>query len=322
MAFLVNEEIVKTAVQTVNDQFPAYQFDWKTYALGIQSQGRSYTNYIFLENNTHYGLVALGSLNVSTIADVQFLEKSEIQGIRIRKGILNTILRIRMHNGEFWKIIFHPKGGKRLPLHTENVTAYRERICREYAHQGDLKDRNSSIGEKIWGVVAFLIGFLIAIFVAVVTESKFLAMIAFVGSVFGISWLAGRYEMSSAKRKDKAFFNEVEELTEKYAQENPCLYYEKLKKLENLPKTDIYQAQYYQMLTTLAYELDQLEEAQQHLNQFPRRYSEGAEDIYQGLVNLLATPKEIPIASEESEDLLEKVQSQKDKLSVERQPES
>ncbi|MGT2910811.1 hypothetical protein ACVR1I_03725 [Streptococcus cameli] len=294
MAFVLNEEMVEKMVAEVNEANPAFQFDWKNYAFATHPNGRSSTNHIFLENHTYFGIIEIGTFDVSQITDFELIEKSEIQGLKVRKGLLNIVLKIRTYNGEFYKFYLNKKGSKRLPLHSENVEKYWEHFQNDFVHQTDMKDRNSSIGNRLWSILAWIIGIPVGIAVGVLTDTYILGAIAWIVCAFGIGWLAERFEIGSAKRKDKAFFQEVEGLTAQYAQGDPAIYYHELKKIQHLPQTPIYQAQYYQMLISLAYELDKLDEGKEYLTHFPRRYSEGTENLYQGLVNLLATPKEIP----------------------------
>lgn len=301
MKFVWREEVLKQLVEEVNLAYPAYHFVWETYAIGTVQEGRYGAAPILLvDGDAHLAIIRTELFDVSKISEVDILAKSDIQGLKFRKGWLNFVLKIRMANGEYYTYLFNKRsGGKHCPRHRDNVARYHEIFMREFSDRIDMKDRSLSLGWK--AVMAF--GWLLAIGVAVVvgiqTGSKFFITISFIGTYMAYAAVMSLVETKIAQRKDKSHYLQMQELKQRAGTLAPQEVYEALLAIQDKPTTELYQISYYEQLITLAHQLGYSEDAKHYMTLFPRRYSKGAEECYQKLENLLATPAEAETTQEE-----------------------
>lgn len=292
MAFVLSEEIVENLVKQINENNPAFQFDWKKYAVTTQTQGRRVVYGILVENEDYFALIQVNSFDVTSISKVSFIAKSEIQGVHIRKGVVNLVLKIRMFNGEYYKLIFNPKAGKKLPHHQENILYYQQLFLREFANRTDLKDRHSGFLLKAWNIFVWIAAFIATVVALLMTKSKLVAIIVFVVTAVGLEMLSEAVISMVNKSKDKAFVYEKAALDRNISAMTEKEHYHALLSMKEKPKTDMLKVGYYSEMIDQAHTLGYQEEAKSYLAKFPRRYSEEAEKKYQQLLNLLAaSPK-------------------------------
>ncbi|MDQ0222296.1 hypothetical protein [Streptococcus moroccensis] len=293
MAFKLTEETIQDLVTQVNEAYPAYQFDWQTYMIGNVQEGSLVESLIFLENKEWFALIFLAPLDVSKITNIKFIEKSEIQGLKFKKGLVNYVLKLRLQNGESLKILFHPLGGgKHCPIGKANIAQYQQRFSTEYNDKADMKDRNNGLSLKLLTGLGLVLMFVVAILFIFTTDSKLITIIGTLAFGFLYAMALKYGEQFIAKQKDKDFVAELQAIGQSMDTLDSESYYRQLKAVTHLPVTGQYQAFYYAELVKHAHLLGLDKEAEQYLALFPRRYSEGAEKMYQELINFMATPKE------------------------------
>lgn len=125
MAFVLREEHVEQLVQQVNVENPAFQFDWQTYLVATQQSGRSIEIFVLVENPDYFALIKMDAFDTLEVSDVKIIAKSQIQGFKLKRGLIQNILKIRMKTGVFYKLRFRDKAGKKLSLHAQNAIQYK-----------------------------------------------------------------------------------------------------------------------------------------------------------------------------------------------------
>lgn len=125
MAFVLREEHVEQLVQQVNVENPAFRFDWQTYLVATQQSGRSIEIFVLVENPDYFALIKMDTFDTSKVSDVKIIAKSQIQGFKLKRGLIQNILKIRMKTGVFYKLRFRDKAGKKLSLHAQNAIQYK-----------------------------------------------------------------------------------------------------------------------------------------------------------------------------------------------------
>ncbi|MBY5034453.1 hypothetical protein K6V78_05175 [Streptococcus gallolyticus] len=300
MAFVFSEDIVESVVKEVNEANPGFQFDWQTYLLVSQQSGRTATAYILVENPYYIALIQVGTFDVKKVTDIHIIAKSQIQGFKLKRGVIQNILKIRMKNGAFYKLRFRDKAGKKLPLHAQNAMQYKMDWPKYFADRFDMKDYHTSVFSEIGTWLLIILMFIISIIIMAITDSKLIGIAVLVGLLAGTDWISNKLKSRKIMNADAAFFKEAEAIEQNAPNVSFEETYQAMKHCQPQPTTMEGQTAYYSRLVQMAHYLGYDDEAHRYTEMIPRDYSKGAEQEYLACVNYLATPIEEEVSDSEN----------------------
>ncbi|WP_165210337.1 hypothetical protein ACFSN5_06685 [Streptococcus tangpeifui] len=298
MALKLTEEIVSNLVAEYNQINPAFQIDWKTYIYGTAKEGSGRSSQqaplLWFENDYYFVLIYLATLNVSKIQKVKVIDKDEIQGVKIKYGGLNAVVKIRMTNGAYYNLRLARRNYKTLPRQLSNLDSLMEVFHLFYSDRIDMKDHSTSIGAKVLSAATTAVLVILAILFIFLTKSRALTYLLLILAIFlgGLIWTQA--ETFINKQRDRAFVQAFEQTKQLVTSMTESQYYQALQGIDVKPKTQMMQESYLKVLISIAHNLGLDKEARAYLTQFPRRYSADAEETYLGLINLLASNQKVP----------------------------
>ncbi len=119
----------------------------------------------------------MGTFDTSKVSDVKIIAKSQIQGFKLKRGLIQNILKIRMKTGVFYKLRFRDKAGKKPPLHPKNAIQYKMNWSVQYADRLDMKNYSASFFSQVrtWGLIILV--FIITVIILATTGSKLIGIV-------------------------------------------------------------------------------------------------------------------------------------------------